>query len=79
MGATHYGLQWGLPAAIAIGSDNFDKLLHGAALVDQHFAETPFGGKFTTDMCPSWTLELQHSGLPKLGNIELRPTPPTFA
>ena len=31
----------GLPAAIAIGSDNFDKLLHGAAMVDQHFAETP--------------------------------------
>ena len=33
----------GLPAAIAIGSENFDKLLSGAALVDKHFAETADG------------------------------------
>ena len=31
----------GLPAAIAIGSDNFEQLLHGAAMVDRHFAQAP--------------------------------------
>tara|TARA_B100001093_G_scaffold519452_1_gene608539 strand:- start:9954 stop:11519 length:1566 start_codon:yes stop_codon:yes gene_type:complete len=30
----------GLPAAIAIGSENFDKLLNGAAQVDKHFVQT---------------------------------------
>ena len=28
----------GLPAVIAIGSENFDRLLEGAAEVDDHFA-----------------------------------------
>lgn len=32
----------GLSIALAVGYDNFDKLLHGAYKMDQHFKETPF-------------------------------------
>jgi glucose-6-phosphate isomerase len=32
----------GLPIALAVGMDNFDELLSGARLMDEHFASAPF-------------------------------------
>jgi glucose-6-phosphate isomerase len=63
----------GLPAVIAIGSQNFDQLLDGAAQVDAHFANSPMAVNLPLTCALAGVWNYNVLGCESLAGVELRP------